>query len=335
MVRLFFEILITINPLKEIQKYKMKLIKKFSHNKSYKKFFSKKISQIGLALLMSFSSLASLSVFAEADSSSVTENDYNGGYLKIGYGYKNVSSPYFSEVNVRSYYIGDVNGDSIFVNGRYQWEGLFVEVFHGANERNEGLSVGYNFHNTEHWSFDINTVTVHSDIESEIYDTDKIFYQQFDSATMVGLRATGHYGQTTMQFLLAPYIIDDEIEEAVDTSLYLSAWLGHSWQIKNWSIHGSIGLEYRSADLLDYYYGISAEEATDNLGEYQADAGVDFTTQLSTSYPISENWLFESYLRYTDLSKSINDSPVMKFTSGFSERIKEITEVGILVSYVF
>jgi len=268
---------------------------------------------------------ASSNDFELTQTSKNTVESNNGGFLKVGYGYKFEDNPYNE----------GVNGLSLFVNGVYQWEGLFVEVFHGANQRNEGLSVGYNFYNTEHWNYDINSVTVHGSIQNEIYDLDKIFHQEFDSATMVGLRATGHYGQITMQFLVAPYIIDDEVADAVDSSLYASAWLGYSWQIKNWSIHSSVGFEYRSSDLIDYYYGISADEASAHFGQYQADSGIDLTTQLSASYPISESWLFESYLRYTDLSDSVTDSPVMRFAKNLPDRSEAMTEVGVLVSYVF
>lgn len=303
----------------------MKQQKNISRTKAKNMLLGKQVNQLMLALLLSISALTSPCIFADENAPLNAENNYNGGYLKIGYGYKNEKSPYYSEVN----------GGSLFVNGRYQWEGLFVEVFHGANERNEGLSVGYNFYNTEHWNFDINTVKAHGKIQNEIHDTDKIFLQEFDSATMVGLRATGHYGQTTMQFLVAPYLIDDEVDDAVDSSLYASAWLGHTWQIKNWAIHGSVGLEYRSGDLLDYYYGISAAEASAHFGQYKAGAGIDLTTQLSASYPISKDWLFESYLRYTDLADSIDESPVVQFASSFANRAKVNTEFGFLVSYVF
>lgn len=284
---------------------------------------------LGLCFGITFVSLSSSANDFEAkqalDESAEAEENYNGGFLNIGLGYKFAETPYNE----------GVNGTSLFVNGRFQWEGLFVEAFFGANERNEGLSIGYNFYDTEYWNFDINTILAHDGVYNEVYDDDKIFYQQFDSATMVGLRATGHYGQTTMQFFVAPYLIDTEVNDEVDKSFYASAWLGHSWQIKNWSIHGSVGLEYRSGDLIDYYYGISSEEATANFGQYQASSGIDLTTQIRASYPFSKAWSIESYLRYTDLSDSISDSPVLRFVKNLPDRAEAVTEVGVFVNFVF
>lgn len=251
-----------------------------------------------------------------------TANQNNdGGFLKVGYGYKHETSPYQSAVK----------GGSLFVNGRYQWNGLFVEAFYGANERNEGLSIGYNFYNTEHWNFDINTVQAHDDINWVIGDGDKVIVQDYENTDMLGLRATGFYDQTTLQFLVAPY----SFNSSYDDGIYASAWLGQSWQLKNWEFHASLGLEYRSEEIMDYYYAISNEQATEHLTAYDPSAGIDATAQFSLSYPISQHVVFESYLKYTDYSSGVDDSPIMGLLSNINGRDDNKTEFGLLVSYVF
>jgi len=279
---------------------------------------------IPLSLLISLSAITSTYSNAEEvliKEEVATEESRNGGFLKLGYGYKFEQSPYENEVN----------HFSMFLNGRYQWNGLFVEAAYGANERNEGLNIGYNFYNTDNWNFDVNTINAHGEIHAEIRDQEKILSQHFDNTDMIGLRATGNFDQTTVQFMLAPYAISSDY----DNAFYASMWLGKSWQVKNWELHGSIGLEYRSAAMLDHYYGISAEEATEHFGSYKADAGIDVTTQVSASYPITSNILFETYVKYTDFSNSISDSPVMQFVGGLDDRAKARTEFGVLVNYVF
>ena len=284
----------------------------------------KTLQHLPLSLLICLSVMNSTHLFAEevaAQEKVITEESLNGGFLKLGYGYKVEISPYASEVNKFS----------MFLNGRYQWNGLFVEAFYGANERNEGLSIGYNFYNTDNWNFDVSTINAHGEINVDIVDTGKTLSQHYDNTDMIGLRATGNFEQATIQFMLAPYAIDSDFDDAI----YASMWLGKSWQVKNWQLNGSIGLEYRSQEMLDHYYGISAEEATEHFGPYEADAGIDVTVQISASYPISTNILFESYFKYTDFASSISDSPVMQFAGSFGDRAKERTEVGVLVSYVF
>ena len=294
------------------------------NNEQTKIHMQKLIQQLSFSLLISLSAANSNNLYAEEvvpeEPVPATESQ-NGGYLKLGYGYKIEISPYASEVN----------NFSMFLNGRYQWHGLFVEAFYGANERNEGLSIGYNFYNTEHWNFDVSTVNAHGEIHAEIMDTGKIFSQHFDNTDMIGFRATGNFEQATIQFMLAPYAMSSDYDDA----FYASMWLGKSWQVKNWELRGSLGFEYRSAAMLDYYYGISAEEATEHFGPYEADAGIDVTAQVSASYPITTNILFESYLKYTDFASSISDSPVMQFVGSLGDRANERTEVGVLVSYVF
>jgi len=282
------------------------------------------IQQISLSLLIGFLAINSQYLSAqesEEKSASSTQESQNGGFLKLGYGYKVEINPYVDELNKFS----------LFVNGRYQWHGLFVEAFYGANERNEGLSIGYNFYDTENWNFDISTIKAHGEINVDVFDTGKRLVQNFDYTEMIGLRATGSFEQATVQFMLAPYGIRSDFDDAI----YASMWLGRSWQVKNWELHGSIGLEYRSQEILDHYYGISAEESTEHFAPYEADAGIDVTAQVSASYPISTNVLFETYAKYTNFSDSIEDSPVMKFAAGLDGRAKDYTEIGILVSYVF
>jgi len=285
----------------------------------------KKILQhLPLSISIGLSTLGSAQLYADeviSETSGQAVEDRNGGFLKLGYGYKVEISPYANEVNEFS----------MFLNGRYQWNGLFVEAAYGANERNEGLSLGYNFYNTEQWNFDVSTIKAHGEINVGILDTGKLLSQNFDDTDMIGLRATGNFEQTTVQFMLAPYAINSDYDDAI----YASMWLGKSWQVRNWELHGSIGLEYRSQAMLDHYYGISAEEATEHFGPYEADAGIDVTAQISASYPLSTNILFESYLKYIDFTSSIDNSPVMQFAGSFDDRSKERTEVGVLVSYVF
>jgi len=285
----------------------------------------KKILQrLSLSLLVGLFAINSTHLYADEviiDEQVITQENQNGGFLKLGYGYKIEISPYADEVKKLS----------MFLNGRYQWNGLFVEAFYGANKRNEGLSVGYNFYNTQHWNFDVSTINAHGEIDVHINDSGKILSQHFDKTEMIGLRASGSFEQTSVQFMLAPYSIDSDYDDAI----YASMWLGRGWQIKNWQLHGSIGLEYRSEEMLDHYYGISADEATTHFGPYEAGSGIDVTAQVSVSYPISTNILFETYFKYTDFASSITDSPVMSFAGSLDGRAKERTEVGVLVSYVF
>jgi len=283
---------------------------------------------LGAVLLNPVSSYAE-----EAKVDSGDENSRSGGYLKIGYGYKYEETPFHDKKD----------GGALFLSGRYQFEnGIYIEASHGANELSIGNSVGYNFYNTEHWSFDLHGMQAHGSTEmgfgfnngnSENTDIE-ILHMDGKYTRMLGLRTTGTYDQATIQFIFAPYSFNDEYDDGI----FASAWIGRSWQLKNWELHALVGVTYRSEEINNYYYSTSDEIIAKNepqLGPYQADGGFDVVTQVGVSYPVSKNVLFESYLRYTDVSDEVSQSPVMRAFSKIDGRAENVTEFGFLFSYVF
>jgi len=285
------------------------------------KILSKQLISSLIFALLTISSAESLA--DDAVTTSLSDEDRSGGHLKVGFGYKEIHNPYEDT--------HEDSGKTLFLNARYQWENrLFVEASY-YRVLNTGLNFGYNVYNTENWNFDVTTLMGHGESEVGLYDEDEIFYKKRAMTRMVGLRATGSFEQTTMQFVLAPVSFNSDYDNAI----YASAWLDRSFQFKNWEFYGSVGLEYRSADMLDYHYGISDEIATKNFAAYKPSAGIDVTVEVGASYPISKNWLFETYYRVTELSDSINDSPVIQYASSSEDRSKNMSEFGILVSYVY
>jgi len=179
------------------------------------------------------------------------EADTSGGFLKVGYGYKYAKSVYQSKISEASLYI----------SAAYMHDnGLFVELHNGFNELNEGSTIGYNFYNTEHWRFDVNIINVHGDTTLDFFYKDPAntktgygrFLQKRTSSTMLGVRATGVYEQTTLQASIAPILLGNQY----DDGLYADLWLSHSWNLKNWELYTSAGITYRNSNMLEYYYAI-------------------------------------------------------------------------------
>jgi outer membrane protein len=274
-------------------------------------------------------SMLTINIGAFAEERDSDEQDHSGGSLKVGIGYKFEQNPYEDENN----------GVALFFNGRYQMDiGLFIEASSGINKRQDGLNIGYNFYNTEDWSFDITTVKAFGETKviGDFYEpgspeSPRILIDKRGSSEMLGLRAKGAFGNTSVQFLAAPLLLNNDYDDGV----YSSFWLGHSWQIKNWEFYAAAGLEYRSKEILAHYFEPSAAFQDAGVQSYKAGSGVDYTIQISASYPISENLIFESYSRYKDISNSITESPIIAVTSQLDGRDEAETEFGILVSYVF
>jgi outer membrane scaffolding protein for murein synthesis (MipA/OmpV family) len=275
---------------------------------------------------LAFFSTNSTHILADTDE---REQELSGGFLKVGFGYKFAQNPYEDE---RS-------GLALFLNGRYQMaNGLFIEASYGANERQEGLNIGYNFYNTKNWNFDLTTVQAFgkTEIVAKLVDPDDIedpltVTEKRDKSEMLGLRATGTFDKTNMQFLVAPLLLNNDYSDGV----YASVWVGHSWQIRNWEIQASSGMEYRSEEIIEHYFEPGLALQSVGFPAYEASSGLDFTLQVSATYPISQNFLFESYVRYTDIADSITDSPIIRITSQIPGRNEAKTEFGLLLSYVF
>lgn len=283
----------------------------------------KRLQNIVLPIL----SVVSLCISSPLLANESQDDSRNGGFLKLGYGYNYETSPYHERDDEFQ----------LYASGRYQYEGLFVELTHGANELNQGLNFGYNLFNYDNWSFDLASIQAHGDTGFDVatqFSKDgpieriSIFR---DDSFMLGFRATGGFDDSNVQFTVAPYSFNDDYDDGVFASL----WLNRSWQVRNWEVHAALGIKYRSSGILNHYYGISPEQAIELFPVYSAGSGVDYTGQLGFSYPLTQNWLFEGYYRYTGLSSSISDSPMMQFTSTLKTRSKDISEFGFLVSYVF
>lgn len=93
----------------------------------------------------------------------------------------------------------------------------------------------------------------------------------------------------------------------------VEVWASYAypWKYKNWKITPSLGINWKSRHLLDYYYGIRDSEANLFLPAYKASSGFNSFARLSVSYHINNNWGVTGIAEYEALSRSIRRSPVV------------------------
>ena len=243
-------------------------------------------------------------VLAEVD------NARDGAYLDFGIGIGIQSAPFIYDDENDS-------GLDLFVNGRYQKYGFFVEFPHGTSKQQATvLSLGYNFLNTEHWSYDLQLAMNHRDLDHKLPISNR--NSQRVSHSKLGLRILGDYHNTHIKLILAGASGDQ------DGGLYASAWLSQNYSYYNWNFYGSFGIEYRNEDVVNYFYGINEVEG---LPFYRGEAGFEYTGQLGTSYPINENWVFEAFVRTALLPSGISDSPLVDGST--------VVDAALVVKYVF
>lgn len=288
-------------------------------------YLHRKISTFLLTLLFTACTGYSFAeeVQAEDKSQQTNENSRDGSYLSIGAGYLNHDSPGN----------GEIDGVQVAFSGRYQWKGLFAELAINPVGTQNLPAVGYNFYTTDHWNLDlIGAVTVDRvDFNYQVNGESKRISSEQPRGG--GFRASGSWGNTILQVVALPYFHEDfQSNSVVD---YASLWLGHRWQIKNWSVSGLVGAKYRSAGLMNYHFGVSESEADEALYAYKPSSGIDYTAQIEATYPVSKNVLFQIYSRSTIDSDEFLDSPMIELLREYDDRPEHGQQFGILLNYVF
>ncbi|WP_261592544.1 MipA/OmpV family protein [Pseudoalteromonas holothuriae] len=271
-----------------------------------------------LSLLMC--SICSMSAYAKAE----PETDYDffkkreaGGFLTVG---------------LSSFYQGGIYKDHktylhAHINAAYYFEnGLFVEHPGHSNKFNASFSAGYNLFNTPNWEFDLMVSTAHGDLN---------FYAGADSfekrsTSYLGLRASGEVAGIQVQAVLAPATKNKDNSGGS----YASLSLAKDWQYKNWRFYGSVGAQYRSEKMLDYYYGVP--QSAQSFKAYNAKGGANLITKFGFSKPLLEDWLLEGNISYTKYTNSIINSPYTQFILQRNTDRKDYgSHVGLSLSYVF
>ena len=92
-----------------------------------------------------------------------------------------------------------------------------------------------------------------------------------------------------------------------------SANLGYhyAFHLGDWTLSPGLGLRWESANLVNYYYGVSAAEAIPGRPAYSPGSATDPFVDISLSTAISEHWQFRSFLRYERFASAIHDSPIV------------------------
>jgi hypothetical protein len=256
-------------------------------------------------------------------------SDNRDGYrLSLGIGHTNADSPMY----------GDDDGMRLVIDGRYQWKGLFAELaLTGASGEKDLPSIGYNFYSTDHWNLDVIAAAVTGRSEFNYVYDGQVKQISGEPTKGVGFRAQGSWGNSIVQMVALPYIYDGEEKDfgsdsAVD---YVSLWVGHRWQVKNWSVNGLLGAVYKSSGLLDHQFGVTGNEADGIVWAYEPSSGIDYMAHIDLSYPVSKNILFQVFSRYTLYSDAAMESPLIELAREWDDRPENEHEFGVLLNYVF
>jgi len=88
--------------------------------------------------------------------------------------------------------------------------------------------------------------------------------------------------------------------------------IGYDIKLSDFSFYPSVIIGYQSDEFLNYYYGVSADEAISSAhNEYSAKAGFQIGVQTYIKYPLSESLSTLINLRADRLSQEATDSPIV------------------------
>ncbi len=85
----------------------------------------------------------------------------------------------------------------------------------------------------------------------------------------------------------------------------------YAWDSGKWTFSPFASYVYQNADLLDYYYGVSAEEARDDLPEYEPGSGELWRMGFNASYRWSKRMRLFANFSVDSLPDETRDSPLV------------------------
>ncbi len=93
-----------------------------------------------------------------------------------------------------------------------------------------------------------------------------------------------------------------------------SAWFAYSypWITLKSEFSLTLGAEWKSRDLVDYYYGVRPREMIDGRPAYTGKSSINSVVRISASRSLSDRWRVVGVLEREYLGKSIRRSPIIE-----------------------
>ncbi len=165
---------------------------------------------------------------------------------------------------------------------------------------------------------------LHSENNSEIYIQGQMRPRQFYSASLdfnedlgiegmedrssafelgLGIQKQTNWGQ----FLLEGLHDVTGAHEGYE----ISAKYSYLKQMGRWVVEPSVGLQWQSSALVDYYHGVRSSEMRENRAAYQGDRAINPVASLMLGYAINPQLFAMVVAEQIVLDSSISDSPII------------------------
>ena len=92
----------------------------------------------------------------------------------------------------------------------------------------------------------------------------------------------------------------------------LYANYSYGWRAQRLYIEPSIGVSYKSADLNNYYWGVTDDEASVVVAPYEAEAGFNWHARLMVGYQLTRHWGISLVAEQERINDEAAASPIVK-----------------------
>ena len=82
--------------------------------------------------------------------------------------------------------------------------------------------------------------------------------------------------------------------------------------MQNYFVSPFVSVIWQSSQLVDYYYGVKAAEATSARPAYRVDSSILLQLGVMTNYMFNEHWSIRGRIAVTRLADEISDSPIVE-----------------------
>lgn len=212
---------------------------------------------------------------------------------------------------------------SMRINAGYRWKKAFVDLYPDSVTP---IVLGYNILGKNNYSIDLVTGPLHGeftaeDLSKNIEEEPNIEDRKMDY--MAGFRFTHYLDKTIVQLEARK-----DISNTHNGDFFLLI-AGRSWNFLNGSQHVLGGVAYQSEDLVDYYLSVSPEEASENIGVYDADSAFLARLEYGITYPLTRKWVIRTNGTVYKFDNTIAQSTLMVDTSSV------FFSTSVSINYVF
>jgi len=151
-------------------------------------------------------------------------------------------------------------------------------------------------------------------IRTEGYDNDDSRYlngmSDRDRTLELGLRWMQNLDVAILSFDFTHDVLDEH--RGYEFKFALRKPFRNVWDIEPLTLTPVAGLNWRSKQLNDYYYGVRSSEAAAGRPVYNAGGGITYLTGLQIDYKLSEKWSLLGMVNVEWMGSEISDSPIVE-----------------------